>query len=169
MQSIFSSVFINHIHIYPIIAVTFFTLFLNDYLGEMSFLYSVSHFIIESVNCFEKKRVLVEKCIMAISTEFNRKSFKKFHRTRRIFSNNRFPSTVWKVSKYRVFSGLYFLVFGPEKNTYLDTSRSVAFADFLTGFNWPTHWEKGGLCLPCIPQIKYLLYFIFNFFCKFCF
>ena len=33
--------------------------------------------------------------------------------------------TVWKVSKYGVFSGLYFPVFGPEKTSYLDTFQAV--------------------------------------------
>ena len=33
--------------------------------------------------------------------------------------------TAWKVSKYGVFSGLYFPVFGPEKTPYLDTVRAV--------------------------------------------
>ena len=33
--------------------------------------------------------------------------------------------TVWNVSKYRVFSGLYFPAFGPEKTPYLDTFHAV--------------------------------------------
>ena len=34
--------------------------------------------------------------------------------------------TVWKMSKYGVFSGPYFPVFGPEKPPYLDTFHAVA-------------------------------------------
>ena len=33
--------------------------------------------------------------------------------------------TVWEVSKYGVFSGPYFPVFGPEKISYLDTFQVV--------------------------------------------
>ena len=33
--------------------------------------------------------------------------------------------TAWKVSKYGVFSGPYFPVFGPEKTSYLDTFHAV--------------------------------------------
>ena len=33
--------------------------------------------------------------------------------------------TVWKVSKYRVSSGLYFPVFGQEETPYLDTFHAV--------------------------------------------
>ena len=34
--------------------------------------------------------------------------------------------TVWKVSKYGVFSGPYFPAFGPEKTPYLDTFHAVS-------------------------------------------
>ena len=34
-------------------------------------------------------------------------------------------NTVWKMSKYGVFSGTYFPVFGPEKTPYLDTFHAV--------------------------------------------
>ena len=37
------------------------------------------------------------------------------------------PFTAWKVSKYGVFSGPYFPVFGPEKTPYLDTFLAVLF------------------------------------------
>ena len=33
--------------------------------------------------------------------------------------------TAWKVSKYGVFSGQYFPVFGPEKTPYLETFHAV--------------------------------------------
>ena len=36
-------------------------------------------------------------------------------------------TTVWKVSKYGVFSGLYFLAFGPEITPYLNTFHAVHF------------------------------------------
>ena len=36
------------------------------------------------------------------------------------------PAIAWKVSKYGVFSGPYFPVFGPEKTPYLDTFRQWA-------------------------------------------
>ena len=32
----------------------------------------------------------------------------------------------WKVSKYKVFSGSYFPVFGPEKTLYLDTFHAIS-------------------------------------------
>ena len=35
--------------------------------------------------------------------------------------------TAWKVSKYGVFFGPYFPVFGPEKTPYLDTFHEVSF------------------------------------------
>ena len=45
-------------------------------------------------------------------------------------------ATVYKVSKYRVFSSLYFPVFGlntekygPEKTPYLDTFHEVGFSN----------------------------------------
>ena len=34
-------------------------------------------------------------------------------------------TTAWKVSRYGVFSGLYFPVLGPEKTPYLDTFHAV--------------------------------------------
>ena len=34
-------------------------------------------------------------------------------------------NTAWKVSKYRLFFGPYFLVFGPEKTAYLDIFYAV--------------------------------------------
>ena len=37
--------------------------------------------------------------------------------------------TVWKVSKYGVFSGPYFPAFGPEKNPYLDTFYTVYISE----------------------------------------
>ena len=46
--------------------------------------------------------------------------------------------TVWKVSTYRVFSGLYFSIFspntgkyGPEKTPYLDTFYAVSVSCLL--------------------------------------
>ena len=33
--------------------------------------------------------------------------------------------TAWKVSKYGIFSGPHFPVFGPEKTPYLDTFQAV--------------------------------------------
>ena len=33
--------------------------------------------------------------------------------------------TAWKVSKYKVFSGPYFSVFGPEKTPYLNTFHTM--------------------------------------------
>ena len=56
--------------------------------------------------------------------------------------------TVWKVSKYGVFSGPYFPVFspntekyGPEKTAYLDTFHAVAFIAvvFTSPFNFTYH------------------------------
>ena len=38
---------------------------------------------------------------------------------------NRITITAWKVSKYGVFSGPYFLAFGPENTPYLDTFHTV--------------------------------------------
>ena len=45
------------------------------------------------------------------------------------------PNTVWKVSKYVVFSGPYFLVFGlnagkygPGKAPYMDTYHALTFS-----------------------------------------
>ena len=43
------------------------------------------------------------------------------------------PVSVWKASKYGVFSGPYFPVFGPEKNEYLDTFHAV---DYLLELAW---------------------------------
>ena len=39
-----------------------------------------------------------------------------------LFNHN---DTAWKVSKYEVFSGPYFPVFGPEKSPYLDAFHAV--------------------------------------------
>ena len=59
-----------------------------------------------------------------------------------VHSKNHIPITVsvtaWKVSKYGVFSGPYFIAFGPEKTPYLDTFHKV--------------------CVP--PTISYHLYFL---------
>ena len=39
--------------------------------------------------------------------------------------------TAWKVSKYGVFSGPYFPVFGPEKTPYLDTFQVMGAMEKL--------------------------------------
>ena len=48
--------------------------------------------------------------------------------------------TAWKVSKYGVFSGLYFPVFrpntgkyGPEKTLYMNTFRAIRVTLFMLG------------------------------------
>ena len=53
------------------------------------------------------------------------------------------PSIAWKVSKYQVFSGPYFPVFGlntekyaPEKFPYLDTFHAVIALDYPSTYNW---------------------------------
>ena len=40
-------------------------------------------------------------------------------------------NTAWKVSKYRVSSGTYFPVFGPEKTPYLDSFHAVKYFPIL--------------------------------------
>ena len=67
------SVFINHIHLYPIITVTLFPLFLKDFIRQIGILHAVSRIIMESVNCFGKKPVQVGKCFIAVLTEFFKK------------------------------------------------------------------------------------------------
>ena len=78
--------------------------------------------------------------------------------------------TGWKGSKYGVFSGPYFLVFGlttgkyePEKTPHLDTFRAVWFSwDFPQNkyINWLfvyIHWEVifwVGICLCGYRRVK---------------
>ena len=59
-----------------------------------------------------------------------------------VFEKN---ATAWKVSKYWVFSDLYFLVFGlntekygPENTPYLDTFHAVRVTD------WREDWKTNG-------------------------
>ena len=56
--------------------------------------------------------------------EENMNVIKSVHCTRKTsFLCNEY--TAWKMSKYRVFSGPYFPVFGPEKTPYLDIFHPV--------------------------------------------
>ena len=48
-------------------------------------------------------------------------------------------STVWKVSKYGVFSGPYFPVLGPEKTAYLDTFLAVVIIEITA--NLKLHFQ----------------------------
>ena len=45
--------------------------------------------------------------------------------------------TLWKVSKYGVFSGPYFPVFGAEKARYLDSFHAVRYLDVLPSYFYP--------------------------------
>ena len=49
-------------------------------------------FIMESVNCFGKKRVQDRKCIFPALTESLENPYKTFLKTLSIFNGNRFPS-----------------------------------------------------------------------------
>ena len=58
-----------------------------------------------------------------------------------------FTFAVWKVSKYKVFSGLYLPVFSPnpgkyglEKTLYLDTFHSVIFLMAAKILTWRSEW-----------------------------
>ena len=54
--------------------------------------------------------------------------------------------TVWKVSKYRVFSGPYFPAFGPEKTPYLDSFHAVVITA-----------KNGGFCAVIYKYIFFLV------------
>ena len=61
---------------------------------------------------------------------------------------NEIPTTVWKVSKYGVFSAAYFPVFspntgkyGPEKTTYLDTFYAVNSKILIHAPKLKPHWK----------------------------
>ena len=68
----------------------------------------------------------------------------------------------WKVSQYRVFSSLYFPVFGPEKAPYLDTFHAVLYLqslqNFVPKFLQHCHWEEevAEAPFPFIFLIHYL-------------
>ena len=55
--------------------------------------------------------------------------------------SNIYNSTAWKVSKYGVFFGPYFPVFGPEKTLYMDTFYAVWSFQPLTIFTKKLHRE----------------------------
>ena len=56
----------------------------------MSFKHAMSIFIMENVNCFDKKLGQLGKCIIAISIKFLESQYKTVLKTLRIFKYNQF-------------------------------------------------------------------------------
>ena len=48
--------------------------------------------------------------------------------------------TAWKVPKYEVISGLYFLVFGPEITPYLDAVKLIQFCKKNSAWKYSSHY-----------------------------
>ena len=64
-------VFITHIHLYPLVTVTLFPLFLNDSMRLMNLLYAMSLFIMEIIDCSGRNLSKLEHIV-----SFNRSSRK---------------------------------------------------------------------------------------------
>ena len=64
--------------------------------------------------------------------------------------------TGWKVSKYGVFSGPYFPVFGPEKTPYLSTFHAVLIN---SNFNLYQHFSSSLLMCPDWVKVKFFFLF----------
>ena len=88
IRSTSPSVFINLIHLSPVIAVAHFSLFLNDPMRQTSLSYAMNIFTVASVNCFGKKPAQVGKCLVTDSTEFLQSQYVTFLKTLRIFNYN---------------------------------------------------------------------------------